>query len=98
MLHKLNKLKGYHILATDDEAGHVDDFLVDESLNLRHLVVDISNWPGGKSVLISPKSIVKVDSPKKQIRVRLSRDEIARSPSLDSANIELIETLPPAVI
>jgi hypothetical protein len=98
MLHKVSKLKGFHILATDHEAGHVDDFLVDESLTIRHMVVDTSNWLGGKSVLISPASIEKVDSPQQEIRVRLSHDEIARSPSLDTADIELIETLPPPII
>jgi hypothetical protein len=98
MLHKLSKLKGFHIQAADDEAGHVDDFLVDEDLTLRHLVVDTSNWLGGQSVLLSPASIEKVDSPNQEIRVKLTREEIARSPSLDTADIELIETLPPPII
>ena len=63
MLHYITYLKGFHVLATDGDAGHVDDFLVDEAGGLRHLVVDTSNWPG-----------------------------------VDSANIELIETLPPPII
>ena len=98
MLHKISKLKGYHIVAADGEIGHVDDFLIDESGRTRHLVVDTSNWIRGKSVLISPESIEKIDSPEKQIRVRLTRAEVEQCPSLDSADIELIETLPPPVI
>ena len=98
MLHKISKLKGYHIVAADGEIGHVDDFLIDESGRTRHLVVDTSNWIGGKSVLISPSKLEKVNSPDKQIRVRMSRSEIERSPSVDSASIELIETLPPVFI
>ena len=94
----ISKLKGYHIVAADGEIGHVDDFLIDESGRTRHLVVDTSNWIGGKSVLISPESIEKIDSPEKQIRVRLTRAEVEQCPSLDSADIELIETLPPPVI
>jgi hypothetical protein len=94
----MSKMQGFHILATDGEVGHVDDFLVDEGCNVRHLVVDTSNWIGGKSVLISPAVIEQVDSPNKQIRVRLSRDQVARSPSVDTADIELIETLPPPII
>ncbi len=35
MLHKTGKMTGFHILATDGEAGHVDDFLVDESWAIR---------------------------------------------------------------
>ena len=98
MLHKISKLKGYHIVAVDGEIGHVDDFLIDENGRTRHLVVDTSNWIGGKSVLISPESIEKIDSPEKEIRVRLTRAEVEQCPSLDSADIELIETLPPPVI
>jgi sporulation protein YlmC with PRC-barrel domain len=98
MLHKISKLQGYHIVAADGEIGHVDDFLIDENGRTRHLVVDTSNWIGGKSVLISPESIEKIDSPEKEIRVRLTRAEVEQCPSLDSADIELTETLPPPVI
>ncbi len=98
MLHYISYLKGFHVVATDGDAGHVDDFLVDEVGSLRHLVVDTSNWPGGKAVLLSSAVIVKIDSPKKKINVNLSSDEVKNSPLVDSANIELIETLPPAII
>src|SRR5437870_3689769 len=87
VLHKISKLQGYHILATDGECGHVDDVLVDESMNTRDLVVDTSNWIGGKSVRISAASVERIDSPHKEIRVRLTKDEIAHCPSVDSADI-----------
>src|SRR6476660_3534178 len=55
VLHKTSQLRGYHIVATDGEIGHVDDFLIDGgNWTLRYLVVDTSNWIGGRSVLISP--------------------------------------------
>ena len=98
MLHKISKLKGFHIQATDGECGHVDDFLVDEHSNNRHLLIDTSNWIGGKWVLISSADVVGIDSPNRKIRVRLTRDEIARCPSVETADIELIETLPPTII
>jgi len=98
MLHKTSKMTGYHIVATDGEIGHVDDFLVDETWTVRYLVVDTSNWIGGKSVLISPSQLEKVNSPEQVIRAKLTRAQIENSPSVDSANIELIETLPPVMI
>src|SRR5262245_25507436 len=61
MLHKTSKVLGFHLVATDGEIGHVDDFLVDENWGVRYLVIDTSNWIGGKSVLISPAAIEKVD-------------------------------------
>ena len=98
MLHKATYLLGFHMLATDGEIGHVDDFLLDEKLALRYLVVDTSNWIGGKSVLVSAPAIEKIDSPEKKIHLKLTRDQIENSPSVEAANIELIETLPSLVI
>jgi hypothetical protein len=98
MLHKTSRLKGFHLHASDGEIGHVDDFLVDPSWKVAYLVVDTSNWVGGRSVLVSPTAIANIDVEKKEIRVRLTRKEIEKSPSIDSADIELIETLPPVLI
>jgi hypothetical protein len=98
MLHKTSRLLGFHLIATDGEIGHVDDILVDENWTVRYLVVDTSNWIGGKSVLISPAALEKVDSPAKELRVRMKREEIEHSPSVETADIELIETLPPVMI
>ena len=95
MLHKANKMIGYHIAARDGEIGHVDELLFDEdSWAVRYLVVDTSNWVGGKSVLISTAAIEELDSPGKTITVNLSRKEIENGPSVEDANIELIETQP----
>lgn len=98
MLHKANYMRGFHILASDGEIGHVDDFLVDDNWTVRYLVVDTSNWIGGRSVLLSSALLDKVDSPHKEIHVRTTREEIKRSPSVDTANVELVETLPPITI
>ncbi len=95
MLHRTSKVRGFHILATDGEIGHVDDFLFEEgSWTLRYLVVDTSNWIGGKSVLIASAMIESIDAPGEVIRVRMTRDQVERSPSMASVDIELIETLP----
>lgn len=98
MLHKASYVKGFHLLATDGEIGHVDDFLVDEDWRVRYLVVDTSNWLGGRSVLVSPAAIARVDSPNRKLQLALSRGEIQRSPSVDLADVELIETLPAFLI
>lgn len=98
MLHKTSYMKGFHIRTVDGTSGHVDEFLVDEAWTVRYLVVDTSNAPGGKSVLISTRDVEKVDSPEKEIHVRLTRDEVERSPSVETADIELIETLPPVIM
>src|SRR5580765_5012071 len=98
MLHKTSRLKGFHLHATDGEIGHVEDFLVDPTWKVAYLVVDTSNWIGGKSVLLSPTTIGSIDVENQEIRVRLTRKEIEQSPSVETADIELIETLPQVLI
>jgi hypothetical protein len=88
-------MRGFHIHATDGAIGHVDDFLVDEGTwHIRYLVVDTSNWIGGRWVLISPTVVSSIDSGGSKVHVSLSREEIRRSSSIDSADIALAETLP----
>ena len=99
MLHRSSKLEGFHVLASDGDIGHVDEFLFDEQgWTVRYLVVDTSNWIGGRSVLVSTTALESVDPVAKQFRVRFTRDEIARSPSIDTADIPVVETLPPILI
>jgi hypothetical protein len=94
MLHKLNELRGYHIRARDGEIGHVDDFLVEEgSLTVRYLVVDTSNWAGGRSVLIAADALERIDSPAKKVYVTLTRDAIKAAPSVHTADIDPAETV-----
>ena len=77
MLHRLSRLRGCKIHATDGEIGHVDDLLVDEhTFAVQYLVVDTSNWIGGKWVAISPSAARKVDWGKLRIDIDLTRDQI----------------------
>jgi hypothetical protein len=95
MLHKTNRMRGFHIHATDGGIGHVDDFLVDEGTwHVRYFVVDTSNWIGGRWVLISPTVVTRIDSFGSKMYVSLTREDIKRSPSIDSADIAIAETLP----
>lgn len=98
MLHKTSKVRGFHLFATDGEVGHVDDFLFDEDWDICYLVVDTSNFLGGKWVIVSTEAILSIESPEKKIRVNLTRDEVKHSASVETADIELVETLPPATI
>jgi hypothetical protein len=93
MLHKSSYMLGFHLEATDGGIGHVDDFLVDESWHIRYLVVDTSNWPGGKAVIIPSSAVDRVDSPNKKIFLKLASAAVQNSASVDTADIPVIETL-----
>lgn len=93
----MSKMRGFHIVASDGEIGHVEEFLVDpDSWKVRYLVVDTSNWIDGKAVLIAPSvaGVIDIDSPDEEIRVKMTRAEIARSPFIETVDVELSETLP----
>jgi hypothetical protein len=95
MLHKTEEMRGYHIQALDGAIGHVDDFLIDESgWQLSYLVVDTSNWIGGRWVLISADTLARVDSPDRKIHVNLTRKQVEDGPSVDQADIDPAETQP----
>ena len=93
MLHKASYMRGFHVEATDGGIGHVTEFLVDESWTIRYLVIDTSNWIGGKHVIVPSTAAQEVNSPEKKILLRLTRAEVQGSPLVETADIELIETL-----
>ena len=94
-----NDLNGFHIQATDGEIGHVDDVLVDEDdWNIRYVVLDTSNWIGGRSVVVSPRVLKGVDQPDRIVHVDVARDDVRRSPDLDSIEVGPGEDAPPFAI
>ena len=83
-----NELNGCHIQATDGEIGHVDDVLVDEdSWRVCYLVLDTSNWIGGRSVVVSPRVLTGVDLSDRIVKVDADREDIRQSPLLDSIEV-----------
>jgi hypothetical protein len=85
--HLLSQYVGYHLWATDGGIGHVDDFLFDEGWSVRYLVLDTSNFIGGKSVVISPAALHGIDRSHRKLHVALTRDEVKHSPSFDSVDV-----------
>ena len=78
------EVTGYHIQATDDVIGHVEDFIVDdETWAIRYMVIDARNWLPGRKVLIEPAWINSVDWEKKKLSVALTREQVKNSPEYD---------------
>lgn len=99
MVHRLSRIRGFHVGANDGPMGHIDDFIVDEaSWQIRYLVIDTSNWMGGKWVAVSPASVKKIEWSNQSVVLNLTRDEIRNSPTLDEANVPSHELTPRFVI
>lgn len=99
MVHRLSRVQGFHVHATDGAIGHVDDFLVDERMaRICYLVVDTSNWMGGKWVAVGPASVTSVDWVEQVVHVSMTRDQIKASPSMEEASVPSHEMTPGFVI
>jgi sporulation protein YlmC with PRC-barrel domain len=79
-----NEVVGYHIKAQDGEVGHVEDFLLDDhTWTIRYLLIDTSNWIGGRTVLIAPEWAEHIDWAQQQVRVDVDREAVKSSPQYD---------------
>lgn len=83
-LRSTGEVIGYHIHATDDDIGHVEDFIVDTATwHIRYMVVDTKNWWPGKKVLVSPAWIEDISWLEEKVYVGLTRQTIKNSPEFD---------------
>ncbi len=85
MLNKANTLRGYTLQSRDGEIGTVKEFYFDDQhWTIRYLVADTGNWLTGRTVLISPHSLIGVNKEEHQIVIDLTKKQIEESPSLTS--------------
>jgi len=83
-LRSAKEITGYHVSASDDAIGHVEELLVDiDSWEIRYFVVDTKNWWPGKKVLVAPQWFTDVSWAEKTVHVSLTRDQVQKSPSYD---------------
>jgi len=75
------EVTGYHILASDGEIGHIENFLVDDALwDMRYLIIDTRNWWPGEHVLISPYAVKEISWAEHQIHIGEAREQVKASP------------------
>jgi hypothetical protein len=85
MLINATHLRGLEIHATDGEIGTVDEFYFeDETWAIRYLVAQTGGWLGGRSVLISPYSVIGADWKAKRLDVALTKAQVENSPDIST--------------
>lgn len=85
MLDKTHTLFGYRLAGRGGEIGRVKDFYFDDlHWTIRYLVVDTGSWLVDKQVLISPHAFAAVNREERSIGVKLTKQQIEKSPSLES--------------
>lgn len=77
-------ITGYHVHATDGEIGHVNDFIIDDQTwQLISIVVDTTNWFGGKKVVIPIANIERIEWASDMIYLAINKDAVDHSPPFD---------------
>jgi hypothetical protein len=85
MLHSVKQLHGYKMEALDGEIGHVTGFYFDDKdWVIRYLVTDIVSWMPSRKVLVSPFALGNVHAASKQLEIKLPRERIKNSPSIET--------------
>ena len=84
MLDKAKTLTGYSLHSVDGDIGKAKDFYFDDrDWTIRYLVADTGEWLISRQVLISPHSLAGVDRNQGSIMVKLTKDQIEHSPTLN---------------
>lgn len=79
------EVTGYHLHASHDSMGHIEDFLLDTAnWAIRYLVVDTRNWLPGRHVVIPPQWIKSVDWAERVVNVGVTRDIVEAAPEYHS--------------
>jgi hypothetical protein len=85
MLLSIKQLYGNKIGESDAAIGQVKDlYFDDQSWTVRYVVADTGKWLTGRLVLISPYACSGIDPAGKILRVKLTREQIEKSPAIDS--------------
>jgi len=80
-LRSVEELHGYHVHGSDNEIGHVEDFVVDDGTwAIRYLVIDTRNWWFGKHVLVAPQWATRVSYDERMVYLDMPREMIKNSP------------------
>ena len=77
--------KSEHLQARVGGHGLADFLIGEDSWRIRYLLVDTSNWIGGKSVIVSSETLERVDKDDGRLYVAADRDTIATAPARPTA-------------
>jgi hypothetical protein len=83
-LQSSRNVAGYHIQTSDDQVGHLEDFILDDQhWQIRYIVLDTKNWLPGRQILISPSWIKATSWDQRKVHVDLTSESLENSPAYD---------------
>jgi hypothetical protein len=83
-LRSARSFRGRHLVARDGEIGHVDHCIFDDDTwTMPYVVVDTSNWIGGRHVLVPTEAAREKDTMDRVLAVAYPTDLIRSAPEYD---------------
>lgn len=83
-LRSTNAVIGHHVQASDNEIGHVEDFIIDDQTwAIRYFVINTRNWLPGKKILVSPQWIERVSWTEAKVYINFPSETIKAAPEYD---------------
>jgi len=80
-LRSAQTISTYTVQASDEQIGHITDFLVDDhTWEIRHLVLNTGQWLPGKQVLITPEQVERISLEESKVFVNLTKESILQAP------------------
>jgi hypothetical protein len=84
VLHRTNELFRFDLRSLDGNLGKIEDLYLDDRYwAVRYLVVETEGWLVQRRVLVSPRAVMAVDIHSDTIATRLTKAQLAASPSPD---------------
>jgi hypothetical protein len=77
-------VQGSKVKATDGEIGKIDEATYD--VGSAYIVVDTGPWILGRKVLLPAGVIEGIDLDRREVEVRLTKDQIKNAPELDEVS------------
>ena len=85
MLRQFSDIKNFALAARDGEIGKVKElYFDDQTWVVRYIVVDTGGWLTGRRVLLAPRSFGAIDDEAQLIAVRLTKEQIEKSPPIET--------------
>jgi hypothetical protein len=83
-LRSIKEVTGYQVHASDGEAGHVKDSLIeDDDWSIHYIVVDTGNWWHGNKVLVSPLAVQSIRWTDRLVNLGADRQTVKSSAEYD---------------
>ena len=86
-LRSFNEITGYYIKAVDDQFGHIEDLIIDDTTwQILFVIIDTKNLsPWSKEVILPIELLEEISFLNKEVTINMNKEDIKNAPEYDSS-------------